>query len=142
MFKTMMTLLMGLVCFAAQAAFVPMEKSGPEPQVKTKGLQISKETFEKAKGKKLNFLDRLELKIINKRLSKGKMTGIFPERDDLTEGFQFWPFFGTMITGGLLAVIMLFTAKDRNALRWASIGLTTLLGLVGLITLLTTTSGY
>ncbi len=48
--------------------------------------------------------------------------GILPEREELTEGFQWLPFFGSLFTLGLVALVMLFTARDANALRWAGLG--------------------
>lgn len=56
------------------------------------------------------------------QLKKQSKAGIFPERDELTEGFRPLAFFGTLLTGGILYLIMLFTERDSNALRWAQWG--------------------
>jgi len=60
-------------------------------------------------------------KIYRQQKKQFSNMGIFPERMELTEGFQWLPFFGTLLTGGLVWLIMLFTAKDANAMRWAGI---------------------
>lgn len=80
---------------------------------------LSVEEFQKVTGKKLTGLQKWQYRRLHARLNKGKAIGIFPEREDLTEGFQALPFFGSLLTFGLVAIVMLFTARDRNALSWA-----------------------
>jgi hypothetical protein len=129
MFKIFFPLLLCLLGYGAQAALVPFVSLESNPSENKKETFISKETIEKVKGKKLNLMERIQLKMLNKKLKKGKIAGIFPERDDLTEGFRALPFFGTILTVGLLALIMLFTARDRNALNWAFTGVS-IIGIV------------
>jgi hypothetical protein len=134
MFKIFFPLLLCLLGYGAQAALVPFVALVSNPSENKKETFISKETIEKVKGNKLNFMERVQLKMLNRKLKKGKIAGIFPERDDLTEGFRVLPFLGALFTIGIVYLIMLFTAKDRNALKWASLGTTFAFIAVSIIT--------
>lgn len=79
--------------------------------------------LENLTGRKLSFFERLQFFMAGRQLKKAKKAGIFPERDELTEGFRPLAFFGSLFTLGLLFLIMLFTERDANALRWAQWGL-------------------
>ena len=71
-----------------------------------------------------------------------RSTGIFPERMELTEGFQWLPFFGTLLTGGIVALVMLFTAQDANAMRWAGFAVGIIALGATIVSLVGTVSGY
>jgi hypothetical protein len=107
-----------LLNHVANASFVPALASESDGKsVKT----ISLSEFEARTGKKLNWMERMQFKHAQKMLAKGKAPA-FWDAEELTEGFQVWPFLGSFFTLGILYLVMLFTAKDSNALRWARWG--------------------
>jgi hypothetical protein len=130
----------------ASAAFLPVEggtKEVSDPQKiqnLIRGLSVTE--FEQLTGKKMSGLQKWQYKKAQKKLQKNSRSYIFPERDELTEGFQALPFFGSILTLGLLWVIMLFTARDRNALRWAATGLSVIAIAVSVTLLIASLSGY
>jgi hypothetical protein len=128
------------------AAFLPVNSETKEvsDQQKTQNLirELTVTEFEQLTGKKMSGLQKWQYKKVQKKLQKNGRAYIFPERDELTEGFQALPFFGTILTFGLLAFIMLFTAKDRNAIRWAGYGISVLAIAVSVITIISSLSGY
>jgi hypothetical protein len=75
--------------------------------------------IEQLTGRKMTMLEKWQLKLAKKKLERQQQRGLFPETEELTEGFQPLPFFGSILTLGLLYGVMLFTAKDANALRWS-----------------------
>jgi hypothetical protein len=128
------------------AAFVPNatpESAEVKPQrIENLIRELSVNEFEQFSGKKLNGIQKWQYKRLQKKLHKNAGLLIFPEREELTEGFQALPFFGTILTGGLLCLIMLFTARDSNAWRWSLNGLWVLALAVSVIALIGTLSGY
>jgi hypothetical protein len=114
------------------------EKEGP---VETLTLPATAAAFEQATGKKLTRLQKWQYNRLQKRIARGQM-GILPYREELSEGFQALPFFGTLLTGGLVALIMVFTARDRNAMRWAGLGITVLGMIITVATLVVGLSAY
>lgn len=94
--------------------------------------------MEESLGRQLNWLEKWQLKRMEKRMKKGKSGGLFSERDELSEGFQALPFFGSLLTFGIVYFVMLFTAQDANALRWAlwggllAVTIVTVIELIGL----------
>lgn len=128
------------------AAFVPAEKSSTEAAA-TSSMdniirELSVQEFEKLTGKKLNGIQKWQYKKMQHKLNKPAAMGIFPERDELSEGFQALPFFGSLLTLGVLYLVMIFTARDRNALRWAGMGLTVVALALSAAALISTLSGY
>jgi uncharacterized BrkB/YihY/UPF0761 family membrane protein len=75
--------------------------------------------MEESMGRQMNWLEKWQLQRMEKRMKKGKPGGLFSEKDELSEGFQALPFFGSLLTFGIVYFVMLFTAQDANALRWA-----------------------
>lgn len=118
-----MLLMVMSIGYFANAAFVTHTAVKSEaalsapPAQKTMG-----QLMEEAMGRHLNWMEKWQVKRMEKRLAKGKSAPIFPEREELTESFRPLPFFGTLLTGGLVYIIMLFTAKDSNSLKWAFYG--------------------
>lgn len=112
-----------LVGVYAQAAFVSksseMARAKDEVWVATPAL---KEQMEKVLSRQLNWFEKWQVKRMEKRLAKGKPRGPFSEREELTEGFRSLPFFGSLLTLGLLAIVLGFTAEDNNVVRWANWG--------------------
>jgi hypothetical protein len=114
-------LLISFLCASviASAAFVPNKSQIAASTASAKTMSVSE--FEAATGKKLNWFQKFQFKRAQKQMAKGKMPA-FWDAEELTEGFQVWPFLGSIFTGGILYLVMLFTAKDSNALRWARWG--------------------
>jgi hypothetical protein len=109
--------------FHADAAFVShtavkSETAAAAPAEKKTMAQW----MEEAMGRHLNWMEKMQVKRMEKRLAKGKPPGLFSQREQLTEGFRPLPFFGSLLTGGLVYIIMLFTAEDSNSLQWAGWG--------------------
>jgi heme A synthase len=120
----------------ANAAFVPAAESKPLSQ-KT----ISLSEFEALTGKKLNWMERLQYKKLQRLTAKGKKAAVW-NAEELTEGFQFLPFIGSILTLGILYLVMIFTAKDANALRWARWGALIVLTVATAVALIGSTQGY
>lgn len=99
-----------------KASFVTEKTTGSGTEAAIKTISLSE--FEAKTGKKLTLLERFQFKQAQKMLNKGKLASP-AKRQSLTRGFQFLPFIGSFFTLGLVGIIMLFTAKDQNALRWA-----------------------
>jgi hypothetical protein len=109
--------------FHADAAFVSHtaakgEATAAAPAEKKTMAQL----MEEAMGRHLNWMEKWQVKRMEKRLAKGKPPGPFSEREQLTEGFRPLPFFGVILTLGLLYAVLIFTAKDSNSLKWAGLG--------------------
>jgi hypothetical protein len=81
-----------------------------------------KQQMEGLLNRQLNWFEKWQVKRMEKRLAKGKPRGPFSEREELTEGFRALPFFGSLLTLGLLAIVLGFTAEDNNVVRWANWG--------------------
>jgi hypothetical protein len=109
----------------AFAAFVPVNETTktiyPANQMNNLVRKLSAEEFQQVTGKKFNRLQKWQYNRLQRKLNS-KNAAFIPERDELTEGFQALPFLGSLLTFGVVFLIMLFTAKDRNALRWAGKG--------------------
>jgi hypothetical protein len=106
--------------YYANAAFPPHTTENSiaaekAPAEKKTLAQVMQETM----GRQLNWLEKWQLKRMEKRMKKGKSAPLFAERQELSEGFQALPFFGSLLTFGIVYMVMLFTAEDANALRWA-----------------------
>ncbi|MCU0388894.1 MAG: hypothetical protein MUE71_09840 [Chitinophagaceae bacterium] len=123
---SILLLLFVLVTQTTFAAFVQQTGPANESASSSQASEQVKSQMERESGsidgRKLSLLERWQYKKIQRKIQKNH-SAIFPERDELTEGFQALPFFGSILTCGLLWLIMLFTARDRNALRWAGNGI-------------------
>jgi hypothetical protein len=121
--------------YCSHAAFVPaVQQHSPT-------IVMSLSEFEAATGKKLNWMERMQFKKLQKSMKKGKLRSM-RDTEELTEGFQFLPFIGSFLTLGILYLVMMFTAKDANALRWAGWGAFSI-WLVGLtLSIISLTQGY
>ena len=110
-----------LLCagLTSRASFVPAEEKQSAPGQSFKPVTL--EEFEATTGKKLNWAERIQFKKAQRMMAKGKMSP-FWNAEEITEGFQFLPFIGSFLTLGIVYIVMFFTAKDANALRWARWG--------------------
>ena len=129
-------------CFAA---FVPQSNTGKEitanEQTQSLIASLTVEEFEQLFGCKLSRLEKWQYKKMQRKM-QGSSKAFIPERDELTEGFQALPFFGAIFTFGISALVMIFTAQDRNALRWAFYGVSLLGIALSVISLAGAMSGY
>jgi hypothetical protein len=127
------------------AAFVPQIKTngGLNEQAQTQNLvkSLTVEEFQKVSGRKLTRFQKWQYLKLQRKLQNSKMA-IIPERDELTEGFQALPFFGAILTLGISALVMFFTAQDRNAMRWAMNGVWLLAIAFSVISIISALSGY
>lgn len=139
--KLLYALVATLLVQLSFAAFTPYTPEQAAAKPAPLNATISAEACEKAMDKKLTRLQKWKLKLLQKRTMRGQ-AGIFPYREELTEGFQALPFFGTILTAGLVALVMLFTAKDRNAMRWAGYGISVLSIIITVATLVVGLSVY
>jgi hypothetical protein len=146
MLKWILMPMLTLFFMEASAAFVPAEKntSGVEAPATMDNIirELSVQEFEKLTGEKMNGLQKWQYKRMQKKLTRNAGLSIIPERDELTEGFQALPFFGSLLTLGIVYLVMVFTARDRNALRWAGWGLTVAALAFTVAALIGTLSGY
>lgn len=109
------SLTMGARAAVAGKAAVSETGNTPERQL------VSAAALEDLTGKKMGWFQKMQWNRMQRQAAT-KKPGVFPEREELTEGFQWLPFFGSLLTCGLVYFIMLFSAKDANALRWAAWG--------------------
>jgi hypothetical protein len=137
-----------VLCFFIQtafAAYVPVNQStkavSPTNQMNNLVRELSAEEFQQVTGKKFSRLQKWQYNRLHRKLNS-KNAAFIPERDELTEGFQALPFFGSLLTFGLVYLVMLFTAQDRNALRWAGLGFTVAALIVSAAALIGSLSGY
>jgi hypothetical protein len=126
---------------ATRASFVPAKTNESSKQQSLKPISLAE--FESKTGKKLNWIQRLQFKKMQRMMQQGKFDSAW-DAEELTEGFQFWPFIGSFLTLGTLYLVMLFTAKDSNALRWARWGAFAIwvVWLIGAIALISSGSYY
>ncbi|HSK12749.1 MAG TPA: hypothetical protein VK907_06005 [Phnomibacter sp.] len=146
MLKCTVAALLALCMLNATAAFVPAA-SGEVPSNTAASVQdlireLTVQEFQDVTGKKLTRFQEWQYKRMQKKLNRKAAYGIFPERDELTEGFQALPFFGSILTLGLVWLIMLFTARDRNALRWAGYGVSIIALAATVASLVFSLNGY
>ena len=80
---------------SVKASFVP----APTSETKTyKSMSVSE--YEALTGKKLNWVQKIQFKHAQKMLAKGNISA-FWDAEELTEGFQVWPFLGSIFTLGI-----------------------------------------
>lgn len=129
----------------AFAAYVPVKEANKAVsttnQINNLVRELSVEEFQQVTGKKFSRLQKWQYNRLQRKLNS-KNAAFIPERDELTEGFQALPFFGSLFTLGLVYLVMLFTAEDRNALRWAGNGFMVAALLVSAAALIGSLSGY
>ena len=143
--KTLLSFLLIFFMLPTFAAFVPLQsgnKAETEPAtIENMIRNLSPEEFQVVTGKKLNEVQKWQYKRLQRKLNSNKSFHL-PERDELTEGFQALPFFGSLFTLGLVYLVMLFTAQDKNALRWAGYGFSVAALVLSAMVLITSLSGY
>ncbi|MES2648465.1 MAG: hypothetical protein V4717_16420 [Bacteroidota bacterium] len=138
MYKPLCLIVVLLSFFCSYAAFVPAaEKQTSNHQARL--MTVSE--FEAQTGKKLSWLERLQYKQLQRNIKNGKLNAVW-NAEELTEGFQFLPFIGSILTLGILYLVMLFTAKDVNAIRWARWGAVIVLTAATVISLVGFSQGY
>lgn len=147
MIKHFLTFAFSLSVICSYAFYVPDRQPIPSNIDKTTGAinlikELSVEEFELLTDKKMSPGERKRYLRVQKKLQKGKLLQFFPERDDLTEGFQALPFFASFFTVGLVALIMVFTARDRNALKWALNGFYAVVLVGGILAFIGSLSTY
>jgi hypothetical protein len=147
--KNLFLLMFLCSAFSAFAIYIPpTTKTGKSDEAikQQEALSLVKnlsvEEFQEVTGKKLSGLQKWKYKKLHKRLNSSKSMGIIPEREDLTEGFQALPFFGSLFTLGIVAIVMFFTARDRNANNWAWNAVWLLSIVFAAATLIMAISGY
>lgn len=143
--KTLLSLLLIFFMQPTFAAFVPLQSGSiaeTEPaKIENLIRNLSVEEFQVVTGKKFSGIQKWQYKKLQRKLKSNKSFQL-PERDELTEGFQALPFFGSLFTLGLVYLVMVFTAQDRNALRWAGYGFTVAALVLSAMALIGTLSGY
>jgi hypothetical protein len=143
--KLTLFLLCAFFIQTAFAAYVPVNETiktvSSSNQINNLVRELSAEEFQQVTGKKFNRLQKWQYNRLQRKLNS-KNAAFIPERDELTEGFQALPFFGSLLTFGLVYLVMVFTAQDRNALRWAGLGFTVAALLVSAAALIGSLSGY
>jgi hypothetical protein len=129
----------------AFAAFVPVNETtkavSSSNQINNLVRELSVEEFQKVTGKKFSRFQKWQYNRLQRKLNS-KNAAFIRQRDELTEGFQALPFFGSLFTFGLVYLVMIFTAQDKNALRWAGLGFTVAALLVSVAALIGSLSGY
>ncbi len=143
--KLLLLMAMAIAGQLAQAARVPVDEQTNELSAKVRMENmvrtLSAKEFQQVTGKKFSRLQQWQYKRLQKKLNS-RHSAFIPERDELTEGFQALPFFGSLLTLGIVYLIMLFTARDRNALRWAGYGITVAALALSIMLLIGSVSGY
>ena len=83
-----------LISFTTKASFVPAEEKQSVANNSVKTITLAE--FEAKTGKKLNWIERLQFKKAQRMMAKGKVPP-FWDGEELTEGFQVWPFLGSFL---------------------------------------------
>jgi hypothetical protein len=111
------TILLLLLCSMNLGAMAAKPATSDDIQGSEKQI-FSANAYDNLRGKKTGWFQKKQRNWMQRQASK-KKRGVFPHRENLTKGIQGLPFFGSLLTLGIVFVVMLFTAKDKNSLKWA-----------------------